>query len=192
LAPECRRYLPSRSRSSSAPSRAPSTARKTHPAGAEHTARRVILPSRRSPRRKTTLAQRAAKSFHCIFSAHPVHVGTSPSECLGVSVYSPIRVILNFVPAHFFANVVLAYEIKPHHPAQRNRASLSLIDSAGHRFPRRQNAPSSAAVSRVATQNPVDITGTFPCRSQLDRFLMRIKMGYPSHERNEFCQARWR
>jgi MoxR-like ATPase len=130
---------------------------------------------------KTTLAQALAKSFHCSFQRVQFTSDLLPSDVLGVSVYQPDTRDFEFRPGPLFANIVLADEINRTTPRTQsalleamNEAQIT-VDGKTHPLPQ--------PFLVIATQNPVEHHGTYPLpESQLDRFLMRIKMGYPSHE----------
>jgi MoxR-like ATPase len=104
-----------------------------------------------------------------------------PSDVLGVSVYQPDAREFEFRPGPLFANVVLADEINRTTPRTQSALLEAMnetqvtVDGKTHPLPQ--------PFLVIATQNPVEHHGTYPLpESQLDRFLMRIKMGYPSHE----------
>jgi len=130
---------------------------------------------------KTTLAQALAKSFHCTFQRIQFTSDLLPSDVLGVSVYNPETREFEFRQGPIFANVVLADEINRTTPRTQS-ALLEAMNEAQVTVDGRTLAlPQPFLV--IATQNPVEHHGTYPLpESQLDRFLMRIKMGYPSHE----------
>jgi MoxR-like ATPase len=130
---------------------------------------------------KTTLAQALAKSFHCTFQRIQFTSDLLPSDVLGVSVYNPETREFEFRQGPIFANVVLADEINRTTPRTQS-ALLEAMNEAQVTVDGRTLAlPIPFLV--IATQNPVEHHGTYPLpESQLDRFLMRIKMGYPSHE----------
>jgi MoxR-like ATPase len=130
---------------------------------------------------KTTLAQALAKSFHCTFQRIQFTSDLLPSDVLGVSVYNPESRDFEFRHGPIFANVVLADEINRTTPRTQS-ALLEAMNEAQVTVDGRTLAlPLPFLV--IATQNPVEHHGTYPLpESQLDRFLMRIKMGYPSHE----------
>jgi len=130
---------------------------------------------------KTTLAQALAKSFHCSFQRIQFTSDLLPSDVLGVSVYNPESREFEFRPGPVFANVVLADEINRTTPRTQS-ALLEAMNEAQVTVDGRTMAlPHPFLV--IATQNPVEHHGTYPLpESQLDRFLMRIKMGYPSPE----------
>ena len=130
---------------------------------------------------KTTLAQALAKSFHCTFQRVQFTSDLLPSDVLGVSVYQPDAREVEFRPGPLFANIVLADEINRTTPRTQSalleamNESQITVDGKTHPLPQ--------PFLVIATQNPVEHHGTYPLpESQLDRFLMRIKMGYPSHE----------
>ena len=130
---------------------------------------------------KTTLAQALAKSFHCTFQRIQFTSDLLPSDVLGVSVYTPETREFEFRSGPIFANVVLADEINRTTPRTQS-ALLEAMNEAQVSIDGKTMAlPQPFLV--IATQNPVEHHGTYPLpESQLDRFLMRIKMGYPSPE----------
>jgi MoxR-like ATPase len=102
-----------------------------------------------------------------------------PSDVIGVSVFDPVRQAFEFKPGPIFANVVLADEINRTTPKTQSALLEAMseaqitVDNYTHRLPE--------PFLVVATQNPIEHHGTYPLpESQLDRFLMRIRMGYPS------------
>jgi len=130
---------------------------------------------------KTTLAQALAKSFHCSFQRIQFTSDLLPSDVLGVSVYNPETRDFEFRSGPVFANVVLADEINRTTPRTQS-ALLEAMNEAQVTVDGR-TLPLPQPFLVIATQNPVEHHGTYPLpESQLDRFLMRIKMGYPSHE----------
>ncbi len=130
---------------------------------------------------KTTLAQALAKSFHCTFQRVQFTSDLLPSDVLGVSVYNPEAREFEFRQGPIFANVVLADEINRTTPRTQS-ALLEAMNEAQVTVDGR-TMPLPRPFLVIATQNPVEHHGTYPLpESQLDRFLMRVKMGYPSHE----------
>ena len=128
---------------------------------------------------KTTLAQALARSFHCTFQRLQFTSDMLPSDVIGVSVFDPVRQNFEFKPGPIFANVVLADEINRTTPKTQSALLEAMSESQvtvdNHTHP----LPEPFLV--VATQNPIEHHGTYPLpESQLDRFLMRIRMGYPS------------
>jgi len=130
---------------------------------------------------KTTLAQALALSFHCTFQRIQFTSDLLPSDVLGVSVFNPERREFEFRPGPIFANVILADEINRTTPRTQS-ALLEAMNEAQVTVDGRTHVlPQPFLV--IATQNPVEHHGTYPLpESQLDRFLMRIRMGYPSPE----------
>jgi len=130
---------------------------------------------------KTTLAQALAKSFHCSFQRIQFTSDLLPSDVLGVSVYNPESREFEFRSGPIFANVVLADEINRTTPRTQSALLEAMNESQVTVDGKTLQLPHPFLV--IATQNPVEHHGTYPLpESQLDRFLMRIKMGYPSHE----------
>ncbi|MGB0034313.1 MAG: MoxR family ATPase [Candidatus Acidiferrales bacterium] len=128
---------------------------------------------------KTTLAQALAKSFQCSFQRIQFTSDMLPSDVIGVSVYNPGDQAFEFKPGPIFANIIVADEINRTTPKTQS-ALLEAMNEAqitvdNHTYP----LPKPFLV--LATQNPIEHHGTYPLpESQLDRFLMRIRMGYPA------------
>jgi MoxR-like ATPase len=130
---------------------------------------------------KTTLAQALAKSFHCSFQRIQFTSDLLPSDVLGVSVYYPESREFEFRPGPIFANVVLADEINRTTPRTQSALLEAMNEAQVTVDGKTLTLPRPFLV--IATQNPIEHHGTYPLpESQLDRFLMRIKMGYPSPE----------
>jgi MoxR-like ATPase len=130
---------------------------------------------------KTTLAQALARSFHCTFQRIQFTSDLLPSDVLGVSVYNPESRDFEFRSGPIFANVVLADEINRTTPRTQSALLEAMNEAQVTVDGRTLQLPQPFLV--IATQNPVEHHGTYPLpESQLDRFLMRIKMGYPSQE----------
>jgi MoxR-like ATPase len=130
---------------------------------------------------KTTLAQALAKSFHCTFQRIQFTSDLLPSDVLGVSVYNPETREFEFRSGPIFANVVLADEINRTTPRTQSALLEAMNEAQVSIDGKTMSLPRPFLV--IATQNPVEHHGTYPLpESQLDRFLMRIKMGYPSPE----------
>src|SRR6201984_1536442 len=130
---------------------------------------------------KTTLAQSLAHSCHCSFQRIQFTSDMLPSDVVGISVFNQIDQQFEFKPGPIFANIVLADEINRTTPKTQsalleamNEAQVT-VDARTHPLPR--------PFMVLATQNPIEHHGTYPLpESQMDRFLMRIRMGYPSRE----------
>jgi MoxR-like ATPase len=130
---------------------------------------------------KTTLAHALARSFHCTFQRIQFTSDLLPSDVLGVSVFHPERQEFDFRPGPIFANIVLADEINRTTPKTQSALLEAMNESQVTIESRTIPLPQPFMV--VATQNPVEHHGTYPLpESQLDRFLLRLRMGYPSAE----------
>ena len=130
---------------------------------------------------KTMLATALAKSIDCRFARTQLTPDLLPADLLGVSIYNQRTNAFEFKPGPVFTNIFLADEINRASP----RTQSALLEAMS------EGAVSTDGVTRplehpflvVATQNPHEFEGTFPLpENQLDRFLMRIHLGYPSPE----------
>ena len=130
---------------------------------------------------KTTLAYALARALSGTFQRIQFTSDLLPADVLGVSVFNEKIRDFEFKPGPVFANVILADEINRTTPKTQSallevmdRGRIS-IDGSTHRV--------GQPFMVFATQNPVDFEGTFPLPdSQMDRFFMRLEMGYPSYE----------
>ena len=128
---------------------------------------------------KTTLAYALARSTDCAFSRVQFTSDLLPSDVTGVAIYDERERSFVFKPGPVFANVVLADEINRATPKTQS-ALLEVMDRARVTVDGVAHAVGSPFMV-FATQNPVDYEGTFPLpESQMDRFLMRLHMGYPA------------
>lgn len=130
---------------------------------------------------KTSLAKALARSFGLSYRRIQFTPDLLPTDITGVSIYHPGLNQFIFQPGPVFANLVLADEINRTSP--RTQSALLEVMEEGQvtvdGLPRAVPRPFIV----VATQNPLEYEGTFPLpESQLDRFLMRLEMGYPSPE----------
>ncbi len=130
---------------------------------------------------KTTLAHSLARSFDCSFQRIQFTSDMLPSDVIGISIYNQQMERFEFRPGPIFANIVLADEINRTTPKTQSALLEAMnefqvtVDS--HTYP----LPQPFMV--VATQNPVEHHGTYALpESQLDRFLMRLRIGYPPAE----------
>ena len=132
---------------------------------------------------KTTLALALARSLGCSFMRIQGTSALLPADVLGTSIFNPATRAFEFKPGPIFHAVVLADEI--------NRASPKTQSALLEVMAERQVSvdgttyPLPAPFFLIATQNPHEAHGTFPLpESQLDRFLMRVALGYPdeAHE----------
>lgn len=130
---------------------------------------------------KTTLAHALALILECRFHRIQFTSDLLPSDIIGVSIYNQPRQAFEFKPGPIFANVILADEINRTTP--KTQSALLEAMSEGQVTADNQTIELPKPFLVLATQNPVEHHGTYPLpESQLDRFLMRIKMGYPSLE----------
>ncbi len=127
---------------------------------------------------KTTLAQALARSLRLEFQRIQFTSDTLPSDIIGISVYRQDSSTFEFIPGPLFANVVLADEINRAAPRTQSALLEAMSEHAVTVEKTRHRLAEPFLV--VATQNPIESTGTYPLpESQLDRFLMRLSMGYP-------------
>jgi MoxR-like ATPase len=127
---------------------------------------------------KTTLAYSLARSMDCTFSRVQFTSDLLPSDVTGVAIYDETVKEFVFKKGPVFANIVLADEINRATPKTQS-ALLEVMDRARVTVDGEAHAV-GAPFMVFATQNPVDYEGTFPLpESQMDRFLMRLRMGYP-------------
>ncbi|MDL4819499.1 AAA family ATPase [Actinomadura opuntiae] len=130
---------------------------------------------------KTTLARAMAASVEAQWARIQFTPDLLPSDITGVSIFNQGTNGFEFHPGPIFANLAVADEINRGSPKTQS-ALLEVmeerrvtVDGTPHPVPR--------PFMVIATQNPVDMDGTYPLpEAQLDRFLMRISMGYPGHE----------
>ena len=128
---------------------------------------------------KTTLAHAIARSFHCSFQRIQFTSDLLPSDVIGVSVYNPVAQEFEFKPGPIFANIIVADEINRTTPKTQSALLEAMNESQITVDNRTHPLPNPFLV--LATQNPIEHHGTYPLpESQLDRFLMRIRMGYPA------------
>jgi MoxR-like ATPase len=127
---------------------------------------------------KTTLAYALARSMDCDFSRIQFTSDLLPGDVTGVAIYDEADKNFVFKKGPVFANVVLTDEINRATPKTQS-ALLEVMDRARVTVDGKSHAI-GAPFMVFATQNPLDYEGTFPLpESQMDRFLMRLHMGYP-------------
>ena len=130
---------------------------------------------------KTTLAHSLARSLDCSFKRIQFTSDLLPSDIVGVSIFNRQQQAFEFVPGPIFANIVLADEINRTTP--KTQSSLLEAMSEAQISVDNQTHPLKQPFMVIATQNPAEYHGTFPLpESQLDRFLIRLRIGYPSLE----------
>jgi len=131
---------------------------------------------------KTILATALARSVGCSFNRIQLTPDLLPSDVLGVSIYNRRTEEFEFKPGPIFAHIVLADEINRASPKTQS-ALLEAMNEAtvsSDGVIRRLDPPFMV----IATQNPADFEGAYPLpESQLDRFLMRLGLGYPTAQR---------
>ena|SRR5256886_1417143 len=138
---------------------------------------------------KTTLARSMAHSIGGTFRRLQCTPDLLPSDVTGVSVFDQRTSQFEFRPGPIFANVLLADEINRATPRTQSAVLEAMqeaqvsVDGVTRPLPR--------PFVVLATQNPVELEGTFPLpEAQLDRFLMRLSLGYPSEDDEEALVAR--
>src|SRR3954452_4709185 len=127
---------------------------------------------------KTTLAHAIARSVQCEFHRLQFTSDMLPSDVIGVTIYNAHSEAFEFKPGPIFTHFLLSDEINRATPKTQSALLEAMNETQvtidGH----------SHALARpfmvIATQNPVELHGTYPLpESQLDRFLMRLRIGYP-------------
>ena len=130
---------------------------------------------------KTTLAKALARSLRAEFKRVQFTPDLLPTDILGSSVYDPKSGAFDFKPGPIFTHVLLADEINRASP----RTQSSLLEAMSERQVSIEGTTRALAAPFlvIATQNPVEFHGTYPLpEAQLDRFAMRINLGYPGRE----------
>lgn len=127
---------------------------------------------------KTTLAHGLAMSINCSFQRIQFTSDLLPSDIIGVTIYNQERHVFEFKPGPIFANIILADEINRTTP----KTQSSLLEAMSDRQVSvdKITHPLPEPFMVIATQNPMEYEGTYPLpESQMDRFMMRIRIGYP-------------
>src|SRR5699024_10534177 len=130
---------------------------------------------------KTTMVKAFSKGLDCLFSRVQCTPDLLPSDIVGGSIMNPQTNELQLKKGPIFTHVLLVDEIKRALP----RTQSSLLESMEEQQATIEGETLSLSSPFIvlATQNPVDMEGTFPLpEAQMDRFLMRIQLGYPSIE----------
>ncbi len=139
---------------------------------------------------KTTLAKALARSLDCSFARIQFTPDLLPSDVTGISVFNQQNQAFEFRAGPVFSQILLGDEINRATP--RTQSSLLeamqerqvTIDGETHALPR--------PFLVLATQNPIELEGTFPLpEAQLDRFLMQVRLGYPSEAEEEEMLLRY-
>lgn len=127
---------------------------------------------------KTTLARSLASSLDCTFKRIQFTPDLMPSDITGINYYNQKNGEFEFRPGPIISQVVLADEINRATP----RTQSALLECMGERQVTIDNVtmPLPAPFLVIATQNPIELEGTFPLpEAQLDRFMLRLRVGYP-------------
>jgi len=130
---------------------------------------------------KTTLAHALARALDCSFQRIQFTSDLLPSDVIGLSVYNQHSGVFEWKPGPIFANMVLADEINRTTP----KTQSALLEAMAERHVTVEGTthllPTPFIV--LATQNPIEHHGTYPLpESQLDRFMLRLRIGYPSSD----------
>lgn len=130
---------------------------------------------------KTTMAKALARALGCSFKRIQFTPDLTPADILGVSIYNQRAGEFVFQPGPLFVHVLLADEINRATPRTQSALLEAMqerqvtVDGVSHPLPQ--------PFLVIATQNPIEMEGTFPLpEAQLDRFMLRVHLGYPSLE----------
>ncbi|MFH0941929.1 MAG: MoxR family ATPase [Chloroflexota bacterium] len=140
---------------------------------------------------KTTLARAIARSLGCSFRRIQCTPDLLPSDITGTAVFNQATSDFNFRPGPIMAQVVLVDEINRATP----RSQSALLEAMQERQVTAdgETRPLPRPFMVLATQNPIELEGTFPLpEAQLDRFLLRIEIGYPTPADDRLILARYR
>ncbi len=132
---------------------------------------------------KTTLAKALTKCLSLSFNRIQCTPDLMPSDIIGGNIYQPNEQSFKFLPGPIFANLVLVDEINRASPRAQSAFLEAMAESAVTVDRKTASLPLPFMV--IATQNPIEFAGTFPLpEAQLDRFFMRLSLGYPSAEQS--------
>ena len=130
---------------------------------------------------KTTLARTLAKSIDCDFGRIQFTPDTLPSDVVGTEIYNMKTGEFEFREGAIMHQIILADEINRTSPKTQSSLLEAMAEGQVTIGGVKRELPSPFMV--IATQNPVDFMGTFPLpEAQMDRFMMRLSIGYPSKE----------
>jgi len=130
---------------------------------------------------KTTLAKALARSIDAKYRRIQFTPDLLPADILGSSIYNPVSGDFRFDPGPIFCNILLADEINRASP--RTQSALLEAMNENQATIEGQRRPLTKPFMVIATENPIEFHGTYPLpEAQLDRFLVRLEIGYPSAE----------
>ena len=128
---------------------------------------------------KTMMVKALAKSIGANFKRIQFTPDLLPSDVLGVSIYNPKEMEFEFRPGPIMGNIILADEINRTSPKTQSALLEGMEESSVTIDGETMRIPQPFFV--MATQNPIEYEGTYPLpEAQLDRFLFKLKMGYPT------------
>lgn len=140
---------------------------------------------------KTTLAKTLAKSLGCTFQRIQFTPDLLPSDITGITFFNQQKSEFEFRPGPLLAQIVLADEINRATP----RTQAALLEAMEERqiSVERETVMLPRPFTVIATQNPIELEGTFPLpEAQIDRFLMRLHLDYPSHSEERLILQRFK
>lgn len=130
---------------------------------------------------KTMIVRSIARSLDCEFKRIQFTPDLLPSDITGVSIYHPKNRAFEFRPGPIFGNIILADEINRTSP--KTQSALLEGMEENHVTVDGKTFPLQEPFFVMATQNPIEYEGTYPLpEAQLDRFILKLKMGYPTIE----------
>ena len=130
---------------------------------------------------KTTLAKSLAQSLGCVFKRIQFTPDLTPSDITGINYYNQKQGDFQFRPGPIFSQILLADEINRATP----RTQSALLEAMQERQVTvdGDTMPLPDPFLVISTQNPIEMEGTFPLpEAQVDRFLLRVRLGYPSKD----------
>ncbi|MEQ8955964.1 MAG: AAA family ATPase [Gammaproteobacteria bacterium] len=130
---------------------------------------------------KTTLSYALAKALHLDYNRIQFTSDLLPADILGISIFDQASATFSFHPGPIFSQLVLADEINRTTPKTQSALLEAMEERQVTIEGQTRTLPDPFFV--IATQNPANLAGTYPLpESQLDRFLMRLRLGYPDHK----------
>jgi MoxR-like ATPase len=140
---------------------------------------------------KTTLAKTLAKSLGCTFQRIQFTPDLLPSDITGITFFNQKKSEFEFRPGPLLAQIVLADEINRATP--RTQSALLEAMEEHQISVERETVILPRPFIVIATQNPIELEGTFPLpEAQIDRFLMRLHLDYPSHSEERLILQRFK